>query len=462
MPTFTWIKIYPDSSNTTGQYPHHSLSCNVINRGQMLIIGGTFPLSDGCDAAPQWGTHNLVLGQQSQSDASPWELYSPDLTTYAVPDKIISVVGGQRTGGATMTTPSGGFDNSDLKVLMTKTATAAARTPTRFIPGGTGGGVDGDSNLSKGAKAGIAVGSAAAAIAALSALLFLVRRYRRSRYGSASPGARGAGGGGGWWSGTKSSAGGSSGNYAAYGAAPGNGTPPWSPQSVSSAAAAAANTTTSAGAGAGAGGDPYSPSSYGGPPTPFTRRPSNINIQQGPVELPAIVPDPAGAVYELPPQGRGGGEEEMAGAGGVVSKVPRALKASGRSASTSSYGGRPKFDDSGRPWYPQVGRMDDGLYPLPRLPSYHGDGGGARYGPARGGQDSPSSPAAAPGRDPLVADPQEMSAEPKGSESGWEGGGSGTSWLTGMGTGTRRGSESPSAEEREEWVEGRHGTFYNP
>ncbi|KUI60774.1 hypothetical protein VP1G_07971 [Cytospora mali] len=155
IPTFTWIKLYPNDGNITGQYPHHSLTCNVINRSQMLIIGGTFPLSDDCDAAPQWGTHNLVLGQQPDADANPWELFSPNLTTYAVPDAIISVVGGQPTGGATNTAPAAGFDNTDLKVLMTKTASVAARTPTRAIPG---------------AIAGISIGSAVALIAALTAL----------------------------------------------------------------------------------------------------------------------------------------------------------------------------------------------------------------------------------------------------------------------------------------------------
>ena len=41
------IKIFP-SGDGTGQYPHHSLSCNIISGAQMIIIGGTFPLTTQC------------------------------------------------------------------------------------------------------------------------------------------------------------------------------------------------------------------------------------------------------------------------------------------------------------------------------------------------------------------------------------------------------------------------------
>ncbi|KAK7730861.1 hypothetical protein SLS53_008939 [Cytospora paraplurivora] len=356
IPTFTWIKLYPSDGNVTGQYPHNSLSCNVINRSQMLIIGGTFPLNDdACDAAPQWGTHNLVLGQQSDPDAIPWQLYSPNLTTYAVPDAITSVVGGQRTGGATRTAPLGGFDNPDLRVLMTKTASIAARTPTRAVPGGSGStsssSSQGGTHLSAGAIAGIAVGGGVALIAALTGLCLMARRRHRFRYGAA----------GGRPSGPKSSAGGSSAAYPYDG--------PGSPHS---------------GLGSGVGGL-HTPNSYYGPPDPFARRPSNINIQQGPAELAAPVPR-GGAGYEMQHHGGGVG----------VGMAPRALRASGRSV--SSGGGntvlahgeeQPKFDDSGRPWYPRVSRMDDGPYAPPRAPrsvSYHEqphlpNGGGG--GPAR-------------------------------------------------------------------------------
>lgn len=60
LPSFTWIKMYPAADSNAQQYPHNTLSCNVVDAGQMLIIGGTFPLDDTtCDAAEQFGTHGL-------------------------------------------------------------------------------------------------------------------------------------------------------------------------------------------------------------------------------------------------------------------------------------------------------------------------------------------------------------------------------------------------------------------
>lgn len=326
----------------------------------MLVIGGTFPLSDECDAAPQWGAHNLVLGQQSDPDANHWQLYSPNLTTYAVPDEIISVVGGQATGGATKTAPAGGFDNSDLDVLMTKRASIAARTPTRPIPGATSSASSsGGTHLSTGAIVGIAVGGGVALIALVVGLCVFIRRHRRFRYGAT----------GGQHGGPKSSAGGSSSSPYTFG--PGTG--PWSPNSAYSGAAA----------GAAGGGGAHTPSSYGAPPSPFARRPSNLNVQQGPAEL-AAAPVPEG--------GRGDYEISYAGAGpaGEFGEQRRSLRTSHRSVSSSGvvpayYGGdQPKFDDSGRAWYPQVSRMDDGPFPSPRSVSTAGHSPGAGgYSPAQ-------------------------------------------------------------------------------
>ena len=71
LPSFTWLKWYPTEPGTQA-YPHHSLSCNVIDGAQMLIIGGTFPTSSACDrpqrlghAQPQHGQgrrHQLAVG----------------------------------------------------------------------------------------------------------------------------------------------------------------------------------------------------------------------------------------------------------------------------------------------------------------------------------------------------------------------------------------------------------------
>lgn len=93
LPSFTWIKWWENSSPR----PHNMLSCNVIDGAQMLIVGGSFPNDQSqCDSLPSWGTHNVNLNEPAagQSAFNPWNTYQPNLTTYALPSAIVSVVGG--------------------------------------------------------------------------------------------------------------------------------------------------------------------------------------------------------------------------------------------------------------------------------------------------------------------------------------------------------------------------------
>ncbi|KAH8195754.1 hypothetical protein TruAng_010082 [Truncatella angustata] len=201
MPSFTWIKMYPNST-VGNQYPHNSLSCNVIDRSQMIIIGGSFPLDDvDCDAQPQFGSHNLDMGEQN-ADKSPnhymakititmtsptcfcvlikaqWFLYQPNITTYVVPSIITNVIGGNAQGAATKTAPDAGFDEPDLKVLIYRKYTAPARAPTRQVSPGA---APPSSSLSSGAIAGISVGAAVALIALLAGLWFCFRRRQKRK-----------------------------------------------------------------------------------------------------------------------------------------------------------------------------------------------------------------------------------------------------------------------------------------
>lgn len=73
LPSFTWIKMYPgpDSNPAFIGSPHHSLTCNVIDGAQMLIMGGSFPLNSTiCDSEEVFGTHGLDMGEQNP-DKSP-------------------------------------------------------------------------------------------------------------------------------------------------------------------------------------------------------------------------------------------------------------------------------------------------------------------------------------------------------------------------------------------------------
>ena len=92
LPSFTWIKTWP-TDNTTQPYPHGACSANVVNKDQMLIIGGWFPSADICDAPSGWGQHNMNLGYNGPA-RTLWDKYDPKVSTYFVPTPVISVVGG--------------------------------------------------------------------------------------------------------------------------------------------------------------------------------------------------------------------------------------------------------------------------------------------------------------------------------------------------------------------------------
>lgn len=184
MPTFTWIKMYPDR-NTTGDYPHHSLSCNMApGSAQMIIVGGHFPLMEDCDVPDQWGTHNADLGRQND-DESPWALYEPDKTKYVVPSDVVDVIGGGGGGAATKNEPADGFDHADIGILLKRKADIAERKPTRDISsdGKDGSAPRGHPALSTGPIIGIAIGGALVLLALLVACVICLRRRHRKDQG---------------------------------------------------------------------------------------------------------------------------------------------------------------------------------------------------------------------------------------------------------------------------------------
>ncbi|OCK82337.1 hypothetical protein K432DRAFT_472509 [Lepidopterella palustris CBS 459.81] len=133
LPSFTWIKWWPTTQGTA--YPHHSLTCNVVNGAQMIVMGGTFPNYTACDAPSFYGLHNLNLGKQNAQDAQ-WYQFLPNVTSYSVPSEIIATIGGQASGGATMLAPASWGDR-DLPTYFTRPYNAPTRTATRSIPAST-------------------------------------------------------------------------------------------------------------------------------------------------------------------------------------------------------------------------------------------------------------------------------------------------------------------------------------
>ncbi|CAD6450397.1 6d24870f-1839-4286-ab4a-165537742161 [Sclerotinia trifoliorum] len=178
LPSFTWIKWWENAPGDAR--PHNMLSCNVVDGAQMLIVGGSFPLDQStCDSPNSWGTHNLNLNEPVAG--LPWNTYQPNLTSYAVPSAILSVVGGSPTGGATMQSPSAGFQNNDLNVYFRQKASAVNRTPTRAITTATGSSTSKHSGnkLASAALVGIIVG--VVGIVGILAACFCILRIRKNR-----------------------------------------------------------------------------------------------------------------------------------------------------------------------------------------------------------------------------------------------------------------------------------------
>ncbi|RPA80742.1 hypothetical protein BJ508DRAFT_362404 [Ascobolus immersus RN42] len=178
IPSFKWIKAYPDNNRPDKDaFPHYDLSCTVINNAQMLIIGGTFPRDmevEACDVPAIQGVHNLVMGKQN-AEKGFWGMFQPNLTKYELPKDIIDVIGGEPTGAAKVKNPTGGFDHVDLNSLFTRSVKAQTREPTRRRPGEDGE----DKKSNKGAIIGAAVGGGVALVLAICLLFFCYRRHNR-------------------------------------------------------------------------------------------------------------------------------------------------------------------------------------------------------------------------------------------------------------------------------------------
>ncbi|OAG07150.1 uncharacterized protein CC84DRAFT_1204726 [Paraphaeosphaeria sporulosa] len=181
LPSFKWINVFSTGNGTT-PFPHGACSANVINRDQMLIIGGWFTNSSytDCDAPNSQGQHNMNLGYNGEKNVL-WDKWDPSATKYFVPTPVISVIGGGPTGGATLTKPSK-WDNGDLSVYFGRQATFSARSATRIVPSGTA--LPSETGSSKktnvGAIAGGVVGGLAALILILSLILFCLHRRKKS------------------------------------------------------------------------------------------------------------------------------------------------------------------------------------------------------------------------------------------------------------------------------------------
>lgn len=186
LPTFEWIKWYPEAPGAGA--PHGLLTCNVIDHGQMMVMGGNFTNTTSCDVPSLGAQHNLNLGQVNVEN-SKWFQYLPNLTTYEVPPAIQSVVGGSADGGATSKEPAGGWSDSALAVYFGAKAQFDERTPTRYIPPTATASVEptptpAAEKSHTGAIVGGAVGGVVALIIFGVAIFFYLRRRKAAQGGT--------------------------------------------------------------------------------------------------------------------------------------------------------------------------------------------------------------------------------------------------------------------------------------
>lgn len=173
IPSFKWLKWYPDQPGTS--YPHHSLSCDVIGRDQMIVMGGTFPNDTVCDVPTVFGLHNMDMGKQNKDNAK-WASFNNTKQTYRVPSEVVAIVGGSGTGGATKTSPDNGFDQPDLSAYFTRFAAATPRTATRAISTATAQPKSGGASSVGPIVGGVVGGLAALIIVCVLVFCFLKRR----------------------------------------------------------------------------------------------------------------------------------------------------------------------------------------------------------------------------------------------------------------------------------------------
>lgn len=92
IPAFVWIKMWPRVT----PYPSmaaHSLSCDVINGTQMILMGGYRPTTKDCDAPNFYGQHGVDLGQINE-DGVIWAPFSHENPPYRVPPRVVDIIGG--------------------------------------------------------------------------------------------------------------------------------------------------------------------------------------------------------------------------------------------------------------------------------------------------------------------------------------------------------------------------------
>lgn len=109
LPSFTWTQVAEGRGSGRGRMGH---KCVMPYPDQMMVIGGlpVYPAT-GSNCFAQ----DTFIELFNVSSATWLDSYDPTVYfDYQVPSAVHSAIGGEATGGATHTAPSGGWDNSTL------------------------------------------------------------------------------------------------------------------------------------------------------------------------------------------------------------------------------------------------------------------------------------------------------------------------------------------------------------
>ncbi|UPX11151.1 uncharacterized protein EKO05_0001773 [Ascochyta rabiei] len=193
IPSFQWILIYPEPSRLPNIAAGKGWSsCNVVRRSsQMIIIGGYYANASftQCDVPKYYGQHGLLLGQESAEVAPPevkwfWRFWS-GYNKYRVPDKIVSLIGGNTDGHATRTMPLQGWTTpSPLGPYFQHLNWEGPRTASRALPGTPTASNQPTQNSQSGPNVGAIAGGTVGGVVALVALIstiFFCLHCRHSR-----------------------------------------------------------------------------------------------------------------------------------------------------------------------------------------------------------------------------------------------------------------------------------------
>lgn len=145
IPSFTWIGPISQTGSSV-PYARAGHTCNLRD-GQIIVMGGFNTTVTSCDSpgiyvfnasSLQWGTTFTALS--TVDDQDPGNTVLSDSYGYTVPDEVVSVIGGDPSGSATVTTPAasatgGPFATGKPPVY---TITASGSTATITSPGQTG------------------------------------------------------------------------------------------------------------------------------------------------------------------------------------------------------------------------------------------------------------------------------------------------------------------------------------